>query len=173
MDIGHISGLINNAMMSAQPAKMQAMQDRILSNVQSSQSEGVKEAFATVFEKSNLSNSRGVTGALAEAAKPKSESEEAHEQFEAMVLTNFVQSMLPTDAESIFGEGTAGDMWKSMMAKEIATVMAKAGGIGIAASLSGDQLNDVDRNAATSNLNSLLQKNMFENSGDKSAAQQY
>ena len=62
----------------------------------------------------------------------------AAEQFEAYVLQNFVQSMLPADNESVYGKGLAGDMWKSMLAEQIASTMAHDGGVGIANRLLAD-----------------------------------
>ena len=59
-------------------------------------------------------------------------------QFEAYVLQNFVQSMLPADNESVYGKGLAGDMWKSMLAEQIASTMAHDGGVGIANRLLAD-----------------------------------
>jgi flagellar protein FlgJ len=53
-------------------------------------------------------------------------------QFEAFVLQSFVQTMLPKDASAVFGEGTAGDIWKSMLAEKMALQIAESGGIGIA-----------------------------------------
>ena len=41
--------------------------------------------------------------------------------FEAMVLQTFVQSMMPNEAEDVYGEGMAGDMWKSMMSQQLGT----------------------------------------------------
>ena len=55
-----------------------------------------------------------------------------HQQFEAFVLQSFVESMLPKDSETVFGKGTAGGIWKSMLAEQIGAQIAKAGGIGIA-----------------------------------------
>ncbi len=57
---------------------------------------------------------------------------ESFVKFEAMVLQSFVQSMLPNEAEQVYGQGVAGEMWKSLMAQEIAGTMAARGGIGIA-----------------------------------------
>lgn len=53
-------------------------------------------------------------------------------KFEAMVLQSFVEAMLPEDAGSVYGTGMSGDMWKSMMAEQVAGVIAERGGIGIA-----------------------------------------
>lgn len=58
--------------------------------------------------------------------------DKAYVQFEAFVLQNFVESMLPKDAESVFGGGTAGSMWKSMLAEKLGMELAKSGQLGIA-----------------------------------------
>lgn len=61
--------------------------------------------------------------------------EKAYEQFEASVLRNFVEGMLPKATESVYGEGTAGNVWRSMQADFMSQELAKSGGIGIAATL--------------------------------------
>lgn len=68
------------------------------------------------------------------AARP---STSPFQKFEAMVLQTFVQDMLPSQAEDIYGKGVAGDMWKSMLAEKLADAMAARGGIGIASGLLG------------------------------------
>jgi peptidoglycan hydrolase FlgJ len=66
-------------------------------------------------------------------ASPKSAAPNpAYTKFEAFMLQSFVQSMFPEDTKAVFGQGIAGEYWKSMMAEAIATKMADAGGIGIA-----------------------------------------
>jgi hypothetical protein len=54
------------------------------------------------------------------------------QDFEAVVLQSFISSMLPENAENVYGEGTAGSVWKGMLAEQISKQMAKSGGIGIA-----------------------------------------
>jgi peptidoglycan hydrolase FlgJ len=58
-----------------------------------------------------------------------------YQQFEAFVLQSFVEAMLPKEAESVFGSGTAGDVWKGMLAEKIGAEIAQSGGIGIAEQL--------------------------------------
>jgi hypothetical protein len=58
-----------------------------------------------------------------------------YRDFEAFVLQSFVQSMLPSDAEGVFGHGTAGEMWKGLLAEQLGKQLARSGGIGIAASV--------------------------------------
>jgi Rod binding domain-containing protein len=52
-----------------------------------------------------------------------------------MALASMIEAAMPDDGSVIFGKGTAGSVWKSMLAQQIAEQMAKAGGIGIAAQL--------------------------------------
>ncbi len=54
------------------------------------------------------------------------------QRFESFVLRSFVESMLPDKNTSFFGTGTAGQIWKSMLAEKIGDEMAASGGIGIA-----------------------------------------
>ena len=58
-----------------------------------------------------------------------------YRKFEAFVLQMFVESMLPKDANNVFGKGTAGTVWRSMLAEQISNEMAKGNGIGIAKQL--------------------------------------
>jgi hypothetical protein len=57
---------------------------------------------------------------------------DALSQFEAFVLQSFVQAMLPKHADNVFGRGTAGEVWKSMMAEMLAGELARSGRVGIA-----------------------------------------
>lgn len=73
--------------------------------------------------------------------------DDPYQQFEAFILQSFIESMMPKDSESVFGKGTAGGIWKSMLAEQIGNQVAKAGGVGIAkhvlsARASADQASD-------------------------------
>ncbi len=83
---------------------------------------------------------------------------ESFRKFEGMVLQTFIQSMLPQDAEAVYGSGLAGDMWKSFMATEIANQMAKAGGIGIAERVLGPHYMDGEKKVAISGLPGAAEK---------------
>jgi Rod binding domain-containing protein len=60
----------------------------------------------------------------------------AKTQFEAMMLSSFVGELLPKDASNVFGQGTAGDMWRSMLAEQVSLQIAKSGKLGLARRLS-------------------------------------
>jgi flagellar protein FlgJ len=70
-------------------------------------------------------------------------------KFEALVLQTFLQSMLPKDTESVYGEGLAGEMWHSMMAEQLANQLAEAGGIGIAERILNNYYNKDDQQGAS------------------------
>jgi hypothetical protein len=57
---------------------------------------------------------------------------EVHVQFEALLLQNMVEAMMPEDSEALMGTGLAGKMWKSMLAEKIAAEIARTGTVGIA-----------------------------------------
>ena len=58
--------------------------------------------------------------------------QEVLQKFESVVLSTFVQAMMPKDASSVYGEGLSGDMWKAQMAEKIGEQLSKNGGLGIA-----------------------------------------
>lgn len=81
-------------------------------------------------------------GASREAKGAAGPERKAHVQFEAMVLRNFMETMLPKENEAVYGKGLAGDMWKSLMAEQLANVVAERGGIGISDRVLGDHYMD-------------------------------
>ena len=57
---------------------------------------------------------------------------DAYGQFEAFVLQSFLQSMLPQNATNVFGKGSAGEFWRSMLAERMGEELARSGQVGIA-----------------------------------------
>jgi peptidoglycan hydrolase FlgJ len=75
-----------------------------------------------------LANARST---LAGAAGAPDAASRVKVEFEAMLLNSFVGEMLPKNAGSVFGEGTAGDIWRSMMSEQIARQIARSGALGL------------------------------------------
>ena len=61
-----------------------------------------------------------------------------YRKFEGQVIQQFVEAMLPK-AETVFGKGNAGGIWKSMLAEQIGQQIAQTGGIGIARMLNASR----------------------------------
>lgn len=137
MAISLPSDIVLDVAKAADPAKYQAAAKRLS---ELSASSGTTE-FANVL---NAVGGRPVmriptdpyaikTASQNQTALSAGKKDDTYQQFEAFVLQTFVESMMPKDAENVFGKGTAGNIWKSMMAEQMAGQLAKAGGIGIAA----------------------------------------
>ena len=124
MAISPPSDIVLDVARAAEPATLETARARLASRA-AAMASGLAEAFSVGETGAPLSRETSTDGAT-----PKS-----YVDFEAMVLQTFVQSMMPKDAEDVYGEGMAGDMWKSMMSQQLGTVMADRGGIGIADSL--------------------------------------
>jgi hypothetical protein len=79
-------------------------------------------------------NPASLVAARAVATPPRQarNAPDAFGQLEAFVLQTFIQSMLPKNASHVFGKGTAGEVWKSMLAEKLANELAKSGQVGLA-----------------------------------------
>jgi Rod binding domain-containing protein len=66
------------------------------------------------------------------SAKVDAKAAAAYRNVEAFFLKDMIESIMPKNANSVFGKGTAGDMWKSMLAEQIANQVAKTSPLGIA-----------------------------------------
>jgi Rod binding domain-containing protein len=97
------------------------------------------------FSLSEVSATTGTRNAASAAATTPVRDKDSFVKFEAMVLRNFVEAMMPKSAEAVYGKGLAGDMWKSMMAEQVANVVAERGGVGIADRVLGDYYMEADR----------------------------
>lgn len=92
-------------------------------------------------------NARAAAGAgspRATVSRASRHAPETYQKFEAMVLQSFIKPMLPSDADAVYGGGTAGEMWKSLLARQMGDVLAARGGIGIADRLAGEQYTTKD-----------------------------
>lgn len=133
MAISPPSDLILDVAKAADPVELRQATSRLRSIATGGSGEGFALAFqdasTRAFEAGSNFRSNGAVAATA-AKSPG-------EDFEAMILTQFVETMLPDDAEQVFGKGSSGEIWKSMLAEQVATQLAASGGVGIA-----DMIND-------------------------------
>jgi peptidoglycan hydrolase FlgJ len=79
-----------------------------------------------------LANAADARSRLGEISGGSEKVGKAKTQFEAMMLNSFVSELLPKDTGEVFGQGTAGDMWRSMLAEQVSTQIAKSGRLGLA-----------------------------------------
>jgi peptidoglycan hydrolase FlgJ len=79
-----------------------------------------------------LASAADARSRLAEATGGPDKLRQAKTQFEAMMLNSFVGELLPKDTSDVFGQGMAGDMWRSMLAEQVSMQIARSGKLGLA-----------------------------------------
>jgi peptidoglycan hydrolase FlgJ len=79
-----------------------------------------------------LASAADARSRLAEAPSGPDKLGQAKTQFEGMMLNSFVGELLPKDAGDVFGQGMAGDMWRSLLAEQVSMQIAKSGKLGLA-----------------------------------------
>ena len=158
MAISPPSDIVLDVARAAEPATLETARARLASRAAVA---GMAEAFSV----GDLRNSPLGREQATDETSPKS-----YVDFEAMVLQTFVQSMMPKEAEDVYGEGMAGDMWKSMMSQQLGTVMADRGGIGIADSLIKGHYLEGETKVALSGVSSGPEKNRLDQERSLSTA---
>ncbi|MHA7772929.1 rod-binding protein [Roseibium sp. M-1] len=136
MAISPPSDLILDVVKAADPVSLADATERLRSISAGGSGEGFQLAFTGASNRASTEMSSVRATGTDTAAVTKSPAK----QFEAMILTQFVETMLPQDSEEIFGKGAAGEIWKSMLAEQVANQLAASGGVGIA-DLISDTLN--------------------------------
>ncbi|MBG0808612.1 rod-binding protein [Methylosinus sp. H3A] len=71
------------------------------------------------------------TSRSAAAASPSARPVDAAQKFEAFIIQSCLETMLPKTEGGSFGHGTAGEVWRSMVAEQIGDQIAKSGGLGL------------------------------------------
>lgn len=134
MAINPPTDIVHDVARAADPMRYQAAASR-LSQFAASNAEGFDDVFKATMAPALSMPSDPYAARTAfrnETALSGDKSKTAYQQLEAFVLQSFIETMLPKDAEASFGKGTAGNVWRSMMAEQIGTQISKAGGVGIA-----------------------------------------
>ena len=83
----------------------------------------------------NASNMRDRLAGLSLEAAKDDKAARTQVEFEASILKTFVDAILPKDETDVYGQGSAGDIWKSMLADQIAKQIARSGAFGISKQL--------------------------------------
>ena len=122
------SDLIVDVMRSADPARL----ERATAKLQSLDASSPEpRAFANVLD--------GVDVSTRTSAPSRGEAAGPYVEFEQMVLRNMFEAMLPAETSDAFGTGPSAGIWRSLAADQLATLHARAGGIGIAAGLAAGE----------------------------------
>lgn len=160
MAISPPSDIVLDVARAAEPTALEAARTR-LSNWAGSVGFDVGAAFSA----GDLRNSP-----LGNAGAGAADTPESYRKFEAVVLSTFMQSMMPKEAGAVYGEGLAGDMWKSLLSQQLGTEVAQRGGIGIADSLLKDHYREGDTMVALAGVSDGPEKTRLDRERDLSSA---
>jgi flagellar protein FlgJ len=141
------SDLVLDVLRAADPVDVQAAQAKLKANKAAFAANSLAEAGAGFGAAMDTSAFKAGIGRIDKSAKTADMPEE-YRKFEASVLQNFVNTMMPSDSENVYGKGSAGEFWKSMMSEQIADSMSKTGGIGIAEQMYSQALDRLDAKKA-------------------------
>ncbi len=129
------SDIVLEVARAADPLRAEAMAQRLNSFASGTADAGagfsaaLDQASPAVTPPPAAANLRVRVGVAAMAAEGKRTQAEA--QFESVLLNNFIGEMLPKNAPESFGQGFAGDMWRSLLSERIADQIARSGALGI------------------------------------------
>jgi hypothetical protein len=130
--------LVLDVVRAADPAQVQAAQEKLKANRAAFRASSLAEAgagFGTVLDQTNSPSFDAGVSRTSRAQVDPADVPKAYREYEGVFLQNFVKSMMPAESEEVYGKGLAGDMWKSMSAEQIGNVIAQGGGVGIAEQL--------------------------------------
>ncbi len=134
MSINPVSDIVLDVAMAANPAKYQAAVEKLstggtLSQVQSGSFESTLKNTAARMPEA-WKNSGVSSLATSRALHQTNTSTKAYKGLEQLVLKNLVENMLPKDSPALFGSSTAGDIWRSMLADQLASEIGNAVDLG-------------------------------------------
>jgi Rod binding domain-containing protein len=119
---------------AADPSRASAVAQKL--EALSAQGGGSPQDFAAALDAASAAPAADARARVAGAALVRNNrAEQAPQKLEALVLTQFINEMLPKDTPNAYGQGFAGDMWRSMLAEKVADQIARSGRLGIASHL--------------------------------------
>jgi Rod binding domain-containing protein len=149
--------LVLDVVKAANPTDVEAAQAKLAANraafAATSLAENGNGFGSTVDALNSAGTQAGLGNANTNAASTKVP--QVYRKFEAMMLQNFVKNMLPS-SETLYGKGSAGEIWKGMMAEQLGNTIAKNGGVGIAEKMYQEQVTKMRNTGA---INSATNEN--------------
>ena len=134
MSISPPSDIVLGVANAADPQKYRAAAEQLARLAGTQAPAAVKTASADAQFSLPSPAQAGLPSAASQQASPAGTASKtnAYQEFEAFLLQNFIESVLPKDSTGVFGSGTAGEIWKSMFAEHVGREIAHSTAFGIA-----------------------------------------
>ena len=143
MSLAPSTDLVLEVSRAADPTRASAVRDKLaaLSTGGPEAGDGFQAALGAAAGAATRPTPR--PSAMVSSQGPLSPAKKAQRMLESAFLSQFIEEMLPKDTPSAFGEGYAGEMWRSMLAQRIADQVAASGRLGVSERLfAGRELAD-------------------------------
>jgi len=130
------SDLVLDVAMAADPAKRWAATEKLATGGTVSPVE--RTSFDLVLESAvsnapdSRSNLHSPSTTSANPQKSRDEGAKAYKGLEQLVLKNLLETLLPKNSSVLFGSSTAGEVWRSMLADQLASEFGKTVDLGCA-----------------------------------------
>ncbi len=135
MSINPASDIVLDVARAADPSKALAATERLsrLGSVEPAGGGFVGLIAPTELGEGPLRNQIGaMSGKPALTAPvPMNDQAKAYKGLDELVLQRLVEVMLPKEESGVFGGGTAGDVWRSMLAEQLAKQLGKSVDLGL------------------------------------------
>lgn len=129
MSIRPPSDIILDVAQAAGPAKAHAAIEKLISGAAQTGEKTATEFITALEAVKEVSSGPGPIGPVQlPSAHPSAAPDartKAYEGLEQLVLKGLLETMLPKDAGTIFGRGATGDIWRSMLADELAAGLGR------------------------------------------------
>ncbi|MCI0466656.1 MAG: rod-binding protein [Beijerinckiaceae bacterium] len=135
MSITPVSDIVLDVARAADPARARAAAERLFGTSASGQA--VSGGFSHILAASAASLQAppaGIGGPGSSNPKVLHQVDtrtKAYKGLEQLVLKNLVETMLPKDSAALFGSSTAGVIWRSMLAEQLASEIGKNADLGL------------------------------------------
>jgi peptidoglycan hydrolase FlgJ len=125
VSISPVSDIVLDVAMAVDPAKSQAAAERLGGGRTASDAPSGRFESTLQNTAARMPDARKNFGVPALSTSPRphvaTASARAYKGLEQLVLKNLVENMLPKNSSALFGSSTAGDIWRSMLADQLAS----------------------------------------------------